>query len=126
MDLTTRHGLLMASFGGKDMKLIYQKTLTSNYNTTLSSLYYNEIAPNITFGDYRKLCICIFENNTTALSNKINYVFFNMGIELSALNNDTRNGGMIRNDYTNVRYLVLSNDARCNAGTILKIYMLDV
>lgn len=126
MDLMARHMMLMMAFGGKDMRLINQHTITQDYTTTLSPLYTAEIAPFITFGDYHKLCVVLFENNTTTLSNAINCVYFSLGIEPDSMTTNTRNGGMIRGNYMNIRNLITSNDARCSAGTIIKIYEIGV
>ena len=106
----------------ENMRLIHQHEITTDYTTTLSPLYTNEIKPYITFGDYQKICVVVFKNNTTTLSNPINAVFFSLGIEPSAMTSDNRNGGMIRGNYTNMRNLLLTNDARCSAGTTMCIY----
>lgn len=108
------------------MKLIHQHTLTSNYTTTLSSLYTNEIQPYITFGDYTKMCVVVFRNNTTALENSINVVFFSLAVDIQTAASNAVTGGMIRSNYTNIRNLVLSNDARCSSGAQVCIYELSV
>lgn len=126
MDLMARHRMLIAAFGGKDMRLINQHTITQNYTTTLNPVYTAEIAPYITFGDYHKIVLCIFENNTTSLDNKIDIVFFSLAIDPASMKATTRNGGMIRRGYANVRDFNLTNDARCSTGAIVKIYEIDV
>ena len=117
---------ILMTFGGKNMKLINQHTVTQDYTTTLNPIYTAEIAPYITFGDYHKMVLCIFENNTISLDNKINSVFFSLAIEPTTMTTATRNGGMIRKDYTNIRDFDLSNDARCSTGTVVKIYEIDI
>lgn len=109
-----------------NMKLIHQHTITQNYTSTLSSLYQNEISPYITFGDYSKLCIIIFRNNTSTQSNTIDCIFFGLGTDITSATSNERNGGMVRSNYTNYRNFLLSNDARCSEGTELYIYELSL
>lgn len=109
-----------------NMKLIYTGIITQEYASTLDSLYKNEIKPHITYGDFHKLCICTFENNNFTGSNPINFIFFLLGVDVESASSNTRNGGMMQADYSSIRNFLLSNDARCSAGTILKIYTIDL
>lgn len=104
------------------LKLIHSHTISKDYTTTLAPLYTDEIKPYITYGDYHKLCIVVFRNNTSTLSNPINVLFFSLGIDIEAVDGDTRNGGIIRQNYNNIRRIVTSYDARCSAGTQIYIY----
>lgn len=110
--------------GGGHMKLIHSHTITQNYTTTLSPLYTAEIQPYITYGDYHKVCFVEFANNTSTASSPIRFLFFSLAIDITQVTSSTKTGGMIRGDYANVRDLALSNDARCNAGTVINIYEL--
>ena len=119
--------LSAARAGGDKMKLIHTHTISSAYTSTLDPLYTNEIKPYITFGDYSKLCVILFAGNTNSTSGKINCVFFSLAVDVQSATTDTTTGGMVRgNGYTNVRNLVLTNDAKCSAGTVIKIYTIDI
>ena len=114
------------SFNMNNMKLINKHIITQDYTKTLSTLYTNEIAPYITFGDYTKLCVVIFKNNTTELSNSIDCIFFSLCVDITTVSSSQKNGGMIRSGYTNFRDFQLSNDARCASGTTIYIYELNL
>lgn len=129
MDGLMERWLQLISEGGNnslDVKLIYSKTLTKDYLTTLQPIYSDEILPNITFGDFHKVCLVEFANNTTDSYPQIRFVFFSMAAPLDSVTTNTKTGGMIRGNYANIRDLVLSNDAKCNAGTVIKIYEITV
>ena len=111
--------------GGKDMKLVYSGVISQDYTSTAKVLYEGEIKNRVTFGDYHKLCICIFEGNSYA-SNPVNVLFFTLAVDPSSFTANNRNGGMIRQGYSNLRSLDLTNDARVSAGTVLKIYTIDI
>lgn len=120
-----RQVLAYSLTGGKDMKLIYSGTISQAYTSTAKVLYEGEIKNRVSFGDYHKLCICVFEGNTYS-RNPVNVLFFTLAVELGTFTESTRNGGMIRQGYSNIRSLDLTNDARVSAGTVLKIYTVDI
>lgn len=127
-ELMRRWMQIMAEGGGNTLKidLIYSKTLTQDYTTTLQPLYAAEIKPNITFGDFHKICLVEFANNTSSNYPQIRFCFFSLAGDIEKVTTNTKTGGMIRGNYANVRDLELSNDAKCNAGTVLKIYEITV
>lgn len=127
-ELMRRWMQIIAEGGGNNLKveLVYSKTLTQDYSTTLQPIYTDEILPNITFGDFHKICLVEFANNTSESYPQIRYVFFSMAAPLDSVTANTKTGGMIRGNYGNLRDLVLSNDAKCNAGTVIKIYEITV
>lgn len=115
---------IIAEGGGNDLKveLIHSKTLTQDYNSTLQPLYNAEIKPYITYGDYHKICLVEFANNTTSNYPQIRFLFFSLAVDIESVASNQKTGGMIRGNYGNVRDLVISNDAKCNSGTVMKIY----
>lgn len=108
------------------MKLIHSHTIQTDYTGTFSSIYTNEIVPYLTFGDYRTIYICMFENNTLAVTNPIRCAFFSAAIAPTAMDSNTRNGGLVRGNYANIRTMNMTYDAMCSTGTVLKIYTIDI
>lgn len=122
-----RQWFALLAEGGDPMhaKLIHTHTIATASTATLDPIYQAEIEPYVTYGDFSKLYVVIFENNT-ASGNRVDAVFFSAGVDITATNSNTRNGGIIRADYTNIRSLILSYDAYVSAGTVLKIYEFSI
>lgn len=122
-----RRHMLMGLFNTDNAaKLVHSHAIEEDYSTTLSPIYTAEIKPYVTFGSFHKLYICLFESDTPSASGYIDMVFFTGAAELSTLTSNYSAGGMIRSGYTNQRSLSLSTDAKCSAGTVIKIYELAV
>lgn len=124
-DLMALRRRILIAMGGEGMTPIYTTTIAQAYTGNAKTLYQGEIKGHVSFGNWHKICICVFEGNTYA-ENPINVLFFSLATDIESVTSSTRNGGMIRQGYTNIRSLDLTNDARVSAGTILKIYTVDI
>lgn len=125
-DMMTRWFQMILSGGDPvQFKLAHTHTIATDYHTTFAPIYTNEIAPHLTFGDYHKLCVCVFEGNTSTDNFPINMCYFSLGVDVNAMTSNSRNGGIIRNGFTAIRPMQNTYDSMCSAGTVLKIYILD-
>lgn len=111
----------------ENMKLLSVYTVpedwTSGSKALVSYIHSQVLDSVVTYGQPNKICVCIFENNNATDTYKMDLMFFSLYSNPSTWSsNNSKLGGMVRNNFSNYREYTTSNSASCTAGTKIYIY----